>query len=284
MNPYCLPDSLLEQLLHEDSPYGDATSFALGLGAHQGELHFATRQAMTLCASEDAQRMAQMLGLHIDQPARASGARLTAGEPILTVSGAADALHRLWKPAQTLMEYLSGIASAVSALVDAARAVSPDIGVACTRKTFPGGKVACIKAVLAGGAVPHRLSVSETLLLFAEHRTFLPDASPEAMLMALRSWSERKTVVEVADPAEARRWIDAGAEVIQLEKCPPAHVAEVVAYARQRAAPPLIAAAGGVHAGNAADYARAGAGLLVSSAPYHAAPRDVAVSMRARCA
>ena len=26
------------------------------------------------------------------------------------------------------------------------------------------------------------------------------------------------------------------------------------------------------------------AGLLVSSAPYHAAPRDVAVSMRARCA
>jgi len=200
------------------------------------------------------------------------------------VSGAADALHRLWKPAQTLMEYLSGIASAVSALVDAARAVSPDIGVACTRKTFPGGKAACIKAVLAGGAVPHRLSVSETLLLFAEHRTFLPDASPEAMLMALRSWSERKTVVEVADPAEARRWIDAGAEVIQLEKCPPAHVAEVVAYARQRAAPPLIAAAGGVHAGNAADYARAGAGLLVSSAPYHAAPRDVAVSMRARCA
>ena len=69
MNPYCPPDSLLEQLLHEDSPYGDATSFALGLGAHQGELHFAARQAMTLCASEDAQRMAQMLGLHIDQPA-----------------------------------------------------------------------------------------------------------------------------------------------------------------------------------------------------------------------
>ena len=100
--------------------------------------------------------------------------------------------------------------------------------------------------------------------------------------MALRSWSERKTVVEVADPAEARRWIDAGAEVIQLEKCPPAQLAEVVAYARQCAAPPLIAAAGGVHAGNAADYARAGAGLLVSSAPYHAAPRDVAVSMRAR--
>ena len=157
--------------------------------------------------------------------------------------------------------------------MDAARAVSPDIGVACTRKTFPVARPPASKAVLAGGAVPHRLSVSETLLLFAEHRTFLPDASPEAMLMALRSWSERKTVVEVADPAEARRWIDAGAEVIQLENAP-AQLAEVVVYARQRAAPPLIAAAGGVHAGNAADYARAGAGLLVSSAPYHAAPRD----------
>ena len=141
-------------------------------------------------------------------------------------------------------------------------------------------KAACIKAVLAGGAVPHRLSVSETLLLFAEHRTFLPDASPEAMLAALRGWSERKTVVEVADPAEARRWIDAGAEVVQLEKCTPAQVAEVVAYAGQRAAPPLIAAAGGVTLDNAAAYAGAGVGLLVSSAPYHAAPRDVAVSLR----
>jgi nicotinate-nucleotide pyrophosphorylase len=36
---------------------------------------------------------------------------------------------------------------------------------------FPGTQAAAIKAVLSGGASPHRLSLSETLLVFAEHRT-----------------------------------------------------------------------------------------------------------------
>ena len=50
----------------------------------------------------------------------------------------------------------------------------------------------------------------------------------------------------------------------------------------QRGSPrPLIAAAGGVTPANAAAYAQAGADVLVSSAPYSAAPKDVAVSMQA---
>ena len=40
---------------------------------------------------------------------------------------------------------------------------------------------------------------------------------------------------------------------------------------------PLIAAAGGINATNAGDYAAAGADLLVTSAPYWAPPKDVQV-------
>ena len=40
---------------------------------------------------------------------------------------------------------------------------------------------------------------------------------------------------------------------------------------------PLLAAAGGIHAGNAGAYAEAGADLLVTSSPYWAPPRDVQV-------
>jgi molybdenum transport protein len=39
----------------------------------------------------------------------------------------------------------------------------------------------------------------------------------------------------------------------------------------------LVAAAGGINAGNAAAYARAGADVVVTSAPYLARPRDVQV-------
>jgi molybdenum transport protein len=41
---------------------------------------------------------------------------------------------------------------------------------------------------------------------------------------------------------------------------------------------PLVAVAGGVNARNAADYARAGADILVTSAPYWAPPSDVRVT------
>jgi molybdenum transport protein len=79
----------------------------------------------------------------------------------------------------------------------------------------------------------------------------------------------------VANEAEAAIWIDAGADVIQLEKCPPETVSAVIRLATGRSV--KIAAAGGVNLANAEAYALAGAHLLVSSAPYSAAPRDVAV-------
>ena len=39
-----------------------------------------------------------------------------------------------------------------------------------TRKTFPLSKRFCIKAAICGGATPHRLGLSETILFFDGHR------------------------------------------------------------------------------------------------------------------
>jgi molybdenum transport protein len=57
-------------------------------------------------------------------------------------------------------------------------------------------------------------------------------------------------------------------------------VAKIVAASHQiPGQPTLIAAAGGIHQGNVADYAATGAKILVTSAPYFAPPRDVQVNM-----
>jgi molybdenum transport protein len=58
-------------------------------------------------------------------------------------------------------------------------------------------------------------------------------------------------------------------------------VAELAAALGRVALRPRLAAAGGVTAINAADYARAGADILVTSAPYLAKPRDVKVRIAA---
>ena len=84
-------------------------------------------------------------------------------------------------------------------------------------------------------------------------------------------------MVEVGDCAEALRWAQAGADVLQLEKFSPAAVAECRRLLAALPTRPLLAAAGGVRADNAAALVAAGADLLVSSAPFTAAPRDVQV-------
>lgn len=280
MSPYLLPDTYLDNLLQEDAPCGDATSFGLGIGQQLGRLVFRARYEMVVCASEEARRMGELRGLTSIGEVIPSGTRLPAGAEILTLEGDAAALHMVWKTAQTLMEYLSGIATCAADLIVAARRANPAASVVCTRKNFPGTKQAAMKAVLCAGASPHRLSLSETLLIFAEHRAFLGDEAPAATIARLRrQWPERAIVVELGDIEAARLWLEAGVDIVQLEKMPPESVEIIARQLASSGQPGRIAAAGGVNPGNAEAYVRAGAGILVSSAPYFAPPRDVAVTL-----
>ena len=279
-SPYTLADIELNALLTDDAPWGDATSWGLGISTLPGRMRFRARHAQVVCGSEEAARMGVLRGLEIDSEVVPSGTRVEPGTLLLSFTGCATDLHRVWKPAQTLMEYAAGIASATAELLAAARRGNPHIRLACTRKHLPGSKSLSVKAILCGGAAPHRLGISDTLLVFAEHRAFLGGLPADQSVARLKqAWPERQVVVEVASADEAAQWMDAGADVIQLEKCTPETVRQVVARAGTGRC--QIAVAGGVNAGNAEAYAATGAQILVSSAPYQGAPRDVAVTVEA---
>jgi len=282
MSPYVLNDAELEALLQDDAPCGDATSFGLGVHAQPGRMTFRARYDMRLCGSEEAQRMGALRGLVASGPVVPSGSVMQAGDVILCLEGEAAALHRVWKTAQTLMEYMSGIATATGDILAAARRGNPAASVACTRKHFPGTKSAAVKAVLCAGASPHRLNLSETLLVFAEHRAFFPHDTPADMVKRLRAvWPERAVVVEVSSVEEALSWAQAGADILQLEKLPPDALTQIRQHLPVNAKARL-AAAGGVNADNAEAYVRAGADILVTSAPYFAKAKDVAVTLAPR--
>jgi molybdenum transport protein len=269
-------DDILERLLMQDAPHGDLTTQALGIGSRPGHIAFAARSDMALCCAEEAERLLIRAGI---RPRRhhASGDRIAAGTLFLEGQGPAGGLHLAWKVAQTLVEHASGIATRTRRIVDAARAVAPEIAVACTRKNFPGAKDISVKAVLAGGAQMHRLGLSETLLVFPEHRVFLDDPPP--LREVKRRHPEKKLVVEIASVADAVAAAELGADVLQLEKLSPDAVAEVVRRTAGLFPPPVIAAAGGINEANAAAYAATGCGVLVTSAPYFAGPADVQVTI-----
>lgn len=272
-------DATLLGWLKEDAPYGDLTSRSLGLYGTTGQMYFRARDEMTVCGVEEATRLLALLGC-TGRPYYTSGDRVEANDLILDAQGDAENLLLGWKVAQTLMEWASGVATTANQLVSAALAVNPQVMIACTRKAIPGTRLLSVKAILAGGASLHRTGLSDSLLLFPQHRSLAIGTEILAQQIATlkRVCPERSVVVEVTSVTEALDAQRSGADVLQLEKFTPDQVTEVVSKLPPNSTT-KVAATGGITVTNAADYVRAGAVILVTSYPYYAKPTDVKVTL-----
>lgn len=278
--PYLIPDDRLSAMLREDVPFGDLTTRGLAIGDRSGQAVFRTRSTVTACCTEEAERIMILAGCTAARRKASSGALVDEGGDLLIAEGDAAALHRGLKVAQTLMEIASGVATRARRILCAARQAKPNIAVACTRKHLPGAKDVMLKAIIAGGCVPHRLGLSDSVLVFSQHRAFLGRTPPHLWVEQLRiAQPERKIEVEAETVDEAAQFAAAGVDAVQLDKLAPEQVAEAVRVIARLPKRPLIAVAGGVNESNAAEYAAAGADLLVTSAAYAAPPADVSVTV-----
>jgi molybdenum transport protein len=274
------PDSLIDQWITDDVAQGDLTTRILGLGDARGRIVFSLKKAGRTSGIDAAEKLLRKLGLEITGRAP-DGIDLPDMGILISAEGKASALFMSWKAAQNVLEWSCGVAEYTARTVRAARSKNPDIQVSTTRKNIPGTKTLALNAVLNGGGIIHRGGASETILLFANHRAFLDfDNSVEAWKQVVGKLKteapEKKIIVEAETMDEVRAVIPSLPDIIQLDKFSPAGVREAVDLAEGRC---LISAAGGVTADNAADYAEAGAGLLVTSTPYYAKPSDVKVKL-----
>ncbi|BDV44367.1 ModD protein [Geotalea uraniireducens] len=274
--PYLLSDSEIERFIDEDLPYGDLTTHLLGIGDRPGRIVFSCRHETVLCCTEEAGRVLEKCGATVLR-VEPSGSRRAAGEEFLVAEGNARALHGGWKVALNLVEYASGIASRTARIIAAARAANPAVAVVTTRKSFPGTKKVAIKAILAGGALPHRLGLSETVLVFRQHTGFLGGLA--GFLPAIddlrRRAPETTLLVEAEDAADALAAARGGADVVQLDKLEPAALAPLVRELRRVAPTVKISAAGGINEDNVAAYAATGIDIIVLSSVYFGKPADI---------
>lgn len=274
-----LSDTEIERLLDDDARFGDLTTRALGIGGLPGRISFKPRHDLVLCGVDEAARLLAKLGATVTFQSE-TGARIRAGELVLAAQGNAGALHAGWKVAQTVMEWASGVASMTAGIIAAARVEAPDIALSVTRKSVPFTRGLALKAALAGGGEVHRLGLSDTVMLFPEHRGFSAQMEDLATTIGRlkRRLPERMIMVEVTSEADALAAAMAMADVIQLEKFTPEAARSVMLSIRKREdGRPLIAAAGGINAENAARYAQSGVDVLVTSTPFYAKPLDIQV-------
>lgn len=275
-----LSDTAIAQLIEEDVPYFDLTTFGLGLSKQAGAIEFYARHPMVICATEEATRVFEQCGATV-QVQMESGTPLVAEQLILKATGAAEALHIAWRVALNLMEYASGIATRTSNLVNAAHQVNPSVGVVGTRKVFPGTRKLSTKALLAGGAIPHRLGLSETILIFKEHLTYL-DGMPgllERLPELKQRFQEHKIAMEVETAADAWAIAQAGVDVIQFDKLPATDLKLLVPSLKEQYPNIKLAVAGGITLDNIQDYTSTGVDLLVTSYPYFGKPADIGAKM-----
>ena len=144
-----------------------------------------------------------------------------------------------WKVCLNVLDHSSAVATKTRALVDAAKAVDPQVEVLTTRKSMPGAKDLLTKAVMAGGAYPHRLGLSETVLVFDQHLTFFGgfEAFSEQVPVIRRRCIEKKLFVE-ADAARAVALARAGVDGVQVDKVAPGELRALGGRAaRDRSAP-----------------------------------------------
>lgn len=279
--PVRMSDVRLDSLIAEDVPYFDLTTHVLGIGEKEGSIEYFTREACVLCGTEEARRTMEKLGLVVER-ALPSGTRLSEGEAFLKARGNAADLHAAWKVCLNLLDHCSAVATKTAAMVESVHMVNPACEVLTTRKNFPGIKDLLTKAVLAGGAFPHRMGLSETVLVFDHHIEFMGgfDRFLEELPAIKRRCVEKKLFVE-AGVEEALPLAQAGVDGIQFDKVDSELLALTVRKVRQAAPHVTLVAAGGINPQNAAEYAATGVDGLVTTSLFTAKPLDMSVRMEA---
>lgn len=270
---FYVPDRVLETVLEEDLPYGDETTSLLEIRDFRGSIVAKAKASGVYSGISLAARLMRQLGLSVEEHA-SEGVALTAGSPLLTALGKADQLHAVYKSAQLIMEYCSGISTRTHQMVEAVHSANLQCQVALTRKHFPGTKTLSFYAALAGGGVIHRTGLSESILVFDQHRLFLDDPV-NAIHRAKEKSPERRIAVEVDTPKEGLLFAQAGADIIQCERFSPDVLKNFVKTLHREASGVRILAAGGVRGENAYQYAATGVDVLVTSWPLFAPPQDV---------
>ena len=258
---FYISDGYIDGLIGEDLQLMDLTTMSMGIEETPGLVECFPKRECVLAGVEEAARIFERCGARAEV-LKPSGTRAEARGICLRARGTAGRLHACYKLAQNVMEYSSGIATRTAEMSAAARAVNPAVHVAVTRKHFPGG------------ASLHRLGLSESILAFDQHRIFADDFIALIPKMAA-AFPEKKIEAEAESPEEAMGYLRAGIDMVQCERFAPAELAAFVKEAKAEFPRAVIAAAGGINAANAAEYAATGVDVLVTSWVYFGKPEDI---------
>jgi len=271
----------IDRLINEDVPYFDLTSWSLGIKEQQGQITYFTREDATVCGTEEVRAIFDRLRIKTHLIVL-SGQKVSAGAELITGTGRAQDLHIAWKVGQNILDSCSGITTKTRRMVDVVKSCNPNMAILTTRKGFPGTKALATKAIMVGGAMPHRLGLSETILVFKQHMNFI--GGFEGLLNKLpeikAECCEKKIIVEAETLEQAISLCRAGTDGIQFDKMGVEELIKAVDYLRNEFPNRVLLAAGGINETNISAYAKTNVNGIITTCLYSAKPIDIGVKIQ----
>jgi nicotinate-nucleotide pyrophosphorylase (carboxylating) len=210
----------------------------------------------------------------------ATGAALAAGTTIGLLQGDLSRILRAERPLLNLLQRAVGIATMTRAYVDLVAGTGAQI--LHTRKTAPGLRLLDVTAVLAGGGHPHRLGLSDILMVKDNHWRALHQSGRglDAAIGAARAMGVSDCFVEVESLDQLSEACAAGATRLLIDNQTPQTVQSWGAKARAEQPGIEIEATGGITLANVRAFAEAGADYISIGALTHSVvAADVALEL-----
>jgi molybdenum transport protein len=273
-------DKEIDELLAEDVPYFDITTSILRLENKPAKIQISTKENTVVCCTEEVLKIFSKLSI---QPTlfTGSGEFIEKGVKFLEGEGLSKNIHASWRTCENILGFASGIATRTRELVEKAKESNPDIQILTTRQTIPYTKKIAIKAVMAGGGSIHRLGLSESILIFDNHYSFLGDfENLETRINEQKSLiADKNITIEVKNSEDALKVARTNVNIIILNGFEVTKIKELKKEINKLNPNIKLAVSGGVTGSNVTEYAKSGADMLISSWPYYADPSDLSVTI-----
>jgi len=261
----------------------DWTSVSLIPADARSELRVVSRTAGVIAGLSAATAVAAVADPRLRfEPTVADGAVVAAGTTIATLAGATRSVLTAERVVLNLLCRMSGIATAVRRLVDAAAGTSCRIY--DTRKTVPGWRLLDKYAVRMGGGWNHRTGLYDAILIKDNHLAALraaglgpADAVRQARAFVKKTFPPSRSAamiveIEIDSRAQLADVLAAGPDVVLLDNMSVDELERCVTERDCAAKQVVLEASGGIRPETVPAIAATGVDRVSTGWPTHHAP------------
>lgn len=195
------------------------------------------------------------------------GAAFTKGEKLLTISGDSKVLLSLERTILNITLHASSIATLTHRYVEK---IEPyGVKLLDTRKTRPLLRVFEKYAVRCGGGLNHRMGLDDCLMLKDTHLKTIDNLTLFMQEVRRKIPFTSKVEIECETLEDAKRAMDAGADIVMCDNMEPSLMQEVVHYRAENAPHILIEASGNVTLESIEEIAKSGVDAISTGSTIH---------------